>query len=369
MNKKILMIVGKFYPEVSGGNLQCKKIIDSLNQNFDFKILTFTNSSKKFLKENNKYDITRIKLKSNFYLTLNIIYFFLQNHNSFFLVHIFGISKLNVLIILLSKIFNKKIIVKFSSFGEDDLESVYNKSKLNFILHKYFCDKLISIAPIFKKKCEKFHVQKRKNLLIKNFFLLEKSKNLKKTILIKSKVLNNVLCVGHFSKDKRNYFAFQIWKDAFLKGFKSNMIFVGTSGPQNYEVDLKIKRKIINEAKKLNIIKYLYFINFEKDMSKIYNKCDILLMPSKREGMPNALIESIYYGLNCLCSKLPSIQNFLKYRNLKFINLNSKKKNWSKELIKILSKPRKKKINYSIIKDFDNKKITERYLKLYTSLK
>ena len=59
-------------------------------------------------------------------------------------------------------------------------------------------------------------------------------------------------CVGHFSKDKRNYFAFQIWKDAFLKGFKSNMIFVGTSGPQNYEVDLKIKRKIINEAKKLN---------------------------------------------------------------------------------------------------------------------
>ena len=63
MKKKILMIVGKFYPEVSGGNLQCKKIIDSLKKNFDFKILTFTNSKKKFQKENNKYDITRIKLK------------------------------------------------------------------------------------------------------------------------------------------------------------------------------------------------------------------------------------------------------------------------------------------------------------------
>ena len=121
MNKKILMIVGKFYPEVSGGNLQCKKIIDSLNQNFDFKILTFTNSNKKFLKENNKYDITRIKLKSTL---SNIKYnlFFLQTIIAFFSSYI-GISKLNVLIILLSKIFNKKIIVKFSSFGEDDLES------------------------------------------------------------------------------------------------------------------------------------------------------------------------------------------------------------------------------------------------------
>ena len=141
------------------------------------------------------------------------------------------------------------------------------------------------------------------------------------------------------------------------------------SDPQNYEVDIKIKQKNKNEAKKLNLIKYMRFINFEKEMTKIYRRSDILLMPSIREGVPNALIESIYFGLNCLCSKLPSIENFLKYRNLKFINVRSKKKNWSKELIKILSKLRKKKINYSIIKDFDNKKITERYLKLYTSLK
>ena len=67
--------------------------------------------------------------------------------------------------------------------------------------------------------------------------------------------------------------------------------------------------------------------------------------------------------------KVTQYSKFLKYRNLKFINFNYKKKNWSKDLIKILSKPIKKKINYSIIKDFDNKKITERYLKLYTSLK
>ena len=46
MKKKILMVVGKFYPEISGGNLQCKKIIDTLSDDFEFKILTFTNRKK-----------------------------------------------------------------------------------------------------------------------------------------------------------------------------------------------------------------------------------------------------------------------------------------------------------------------------------
>ena len=42
MKKKILMVVGKFYPEINGGNLQCKKIIDELKNNYKFKILTFS---------------------------------------------------------------------------------------------------------------------------------------------------------------------------------------------------------------------------------------------------------------------------------------------------------------------------------------
>ena len=52
------------------------------------------------------------------------------------------------------------------------------------------------------------------------------------------------------------------------------------SNPQNYEVDIKIKQRIINEAKNSNLIKHICFINFEKEMNKIYKHCDILLMPS-----------------------------------------------------------------------------------------
>ena len=103
-------------------------------------------------------------------------------------------------------------------------------------------------------------------------------------------------------------------------------------------------------------------------MTKIYRRSDILLMPSIREGVPNALIESIYFGLSCICTKLPSIENFLKYRNLKFIKVSSKKNIWCNELIKLLVKPTKKQINNTILLNFNNKKITENYLKLYKNL-
>ena len=66
--------------------------------------------------------------------------------------------------------------------------------------------------------------------------------------------------------------------------------------------------------------------------------------PGSKEGMPNALIESIYYGLHCLCSKLPNIQNFLNIEISNLLMLILKKKIGLKELIKILSKLEKKKL-------------------------
>lgn len=371
MKKKILMVVGKFYPEISGGNLQCKKIIDTLKNEYEFKILTFTNKNINFKIDKNEYDIKRFNNKKNFFysfvLFIKVFNFFYKEKNNFSIVHIFGISKINIPIILLSKIFNKKIIVKFSSFREDDLETIYNKSKINFLLHKYFCDKLISIAPIFIKKCKEYNVNKNKIKLIKNFLLIKK-KNYKKNIIKISKNHKNVLCVGHFSIDKRNDFAFEIWKDAYLKGFKSNIIFVGNSSSHNYEVNKKIKKYILNEAKKHQLIKNVYFVEFEDQMDKIYNISDILLMTSAREGVPNALLEALYYGLNCICSKLPSIKNFLKFDNVHYIDFKSNKSIWSNELIKQLKKKRKKKINNLVSDKFNNMKIAKDYYYLYKKL-
>ena len=268
----------------------------------------------------------------------------------------------------MAKIFKKKIIVRFSSFGEDDLKTVYNKSKLSFIFHKYLTNKLISTAPIFQKKCNELNIEKKKNKLIKNFILIKKNKIDKKQKIKIQNNYKNVLCIGHFSNDKRNYLAFEVWKETYLKGFKSNIIFVGSSSNYNHEVNQEIKNKILYEVKKLKLSKFVFFIEFQKNMNYLYKISDILLMPSVREGVPNALIEAIYYGLNCICTKMPSIKNFIKYNNLTYIDMHANKLLWSNELIKQLKSKKKKQINKKIISKFNNVKIKKDYYYLYKNI-
>ena len=372
MKKKILMVVGKFYPEISGGNLQCKKIIDELKNNYKFKILTFSKKKIESKADIQNYDITRIRVGNNYFdkifRIVNIVKFFFDKKKEFSIVHIFGVSKVNMLIIFLAKIFNKKIIVRFSSYGEDDLKTINNTSKMNFVFHKYLTNILISIAPIFFKSCKELDVSNKKLKLIKNFLLINKKNVNKKKKLEIQNNFKNVLCIGHFSKDKRNDLAFEIWKESYLKGFKSNIIFVGNSSIYNHEVDQQIKKKILYEVKKFKLTNNVYFIEFENKMDEIYKNSDILLMPSIREGVPNSLLEALHFGLDCICTKLPSIKNFLNFDNLSYIDMHEKKLIWSKELIKQLKKKKKKKINRLVSLKFNNKEIKKEYYHLYKNL-
>ena len=61
---KILNVISSYYPEVTGANTQCKKIVDSLKKNYFFKVLAFSNkkSSKK-------------KILLRFFLTIIINFF------------------------------------------------------------------------------------------------------------------------------------------------------------------------------------------------------------------------------------------------------------------------------------------------------
>ena len=369
---QILMIVGRYHPEISGGNLQCKKLIDNLNKEFLFEILTFTKNKKlNYYRNQKKFKISRIYssegMFSKIIKLLKIIKFFYKNSKNFKIVHIFGISKVNIFFILLSKLYKKKIIVKFSSFGEDDLDSVIKKSYLNFLLHKLFCDKFICNAPIFLNQCLKYDIPRNKIIQIPNILLQKKNFDKNFKIKINNK-FKNVLCVGHFSDEKRHLFSYKVWKNAFLKGYKSNLIFVGRSNESFYEVNSEIKKKIIFDARKNKIFKNIYFFEFIDSMAHVYKKSDIFLMPSLREGMPNSLIESIYHGLECICLKLPSIKNFLNYRNLKFLNYDSNPDIWTKMLIIKLNKKGKKKINKKIEKNFKKTKILNKYRILYKTI-
>ena len=155
ISKKIsvLMVTGVYFPEINGAVLQCMKIISLLRDNLQFIVLSAT-KNKNLLKNRSVegIDVYRFSVSNNrllyFPQLFRIVFFFIGNREKFDIVHLHGFSSKSAFIIVLSKIFRKKIIIKLTSFGHDDPESVKRKGKILFSLYQ-FADSYIGVSPIF----------------------------------------------------------------------------------------------------------------------------------------------------------------------------------------------------------------------------
>jgi hypothetical protein len=375
---KILLITGTYFPEISGGNLQCKKLYDSLNNLFNFKILTFTKKKKLKTHKRNVLisTIYRIYIDNKFFTkllcVLNNCFYLLKNRKNYDIVHIFGLSNIYLPSILISKLLKKKIIVKFSSYKEDNFLAIFNKSKIIYYFYKLLCDYFICISPAFIKDCRTLKIDPKKYKLIQNFLITKENRTnlIKESSILKKFKTNylNVIFVGHFSKDKRPYFAYEVWKKSFLKNYKTNLIFIGNSTSSNFETDINLKKKIVVDAKKNKLLNNILFVNYTSNIEIFYKYSNILLFPSIREGMPNTLIESLYYGLKCLSNKLPGVTDWLKFENLTIVKDSEDLNLWSNKLNQLIVKKGKRNFNKKVLKTFDNKKTLKKYVNIYKKL-
>ena len=146
--------------------------------------------------------------------------------------------------------------MKFSSYKEDNFLAIFNKSKIIYYFYKLLCDYFICISPAFIKDCRTLKIDPKKYKLIQNFLITKENRTnfIKESSILKKFKNNylNVIFVGHFSKDKRPYFAYEVWKKSFLKNYKTNLIFVGNSTSSNFETDINLKKKLWSMQKKIN---------------------------------------------------------------------------------------------------------------------
>ena len=65
-------------------------------------------------------------------------------------------------------------------------------------------------------------------------------------------------------------------------------------------------------AKGLGISSHVCFLGFREDMTDIYGCADIFILPSKREGLPAALMEAMAAGLPVICSDIRGNTDLVK---------------------------------------------------------
>jgi len=105
-----------------------------------------------------------------------------------------------------------------------------------------------------------------------------------------------------------------------LPKIEVNNIYVLIAGDSSTEPDLRYKNSLQELAKKLGVGKRVIFTGWLKkeDLWKIYLASDLFVLPSRNEGMPNAMLEALGLDLPCMGSRISGVQDILQYDELLF---------------------------------------------------
>ena len=318
------MVTGAYYPEVSGAANQCRQLVNELRGKVNFMVLTTSRDHNLSPRcQVDGVDVFRLLLNTKNVWSycgaiLELTTFFLFQRKDFQVVHLHGFSAKSILLVLLSKLFNKKIIIKMTSIEHDDPLAM---EKRGFFLNWFYsrANAYVGTSQQFKNIYQKnSYLPEERFMLIPNGVDTEsfcsvsnrEKRRLRQQLGLPLE-LKIILFIGHFSKDKNPDILINIWKDSVVNVYPdSGIVFVGRTSPDHYEVDVDIVKEVKRLAKPYQD-KRIFFVEKTHDIEKYYQASDIFVMPSLREGLPNAMLEAMSCELPVILSKLETLTEWV----------------------------------------------------------
>jgi glycosyltransferase EpsF len=154
--------------------------------------------------------------------------------------------------------------------------------------------------------------------------------NPSKELKLKYGIDNECFVIGHigtFIEIKNHSYILRIFSQVAKRKKNTKLVLVG---------DGVLKDKIIDEAKKLNIINNVIFMGIQTDIPSIINMLDVFLLPSLHEGLPLVGIEAQAAGVPCLFSNTIDKDVDLGMGSVKFLPIDENHvSNWCEEIMSL----------------------------------
>ena len=249
----------------------------------------------------------------------------------------FNLSYDNFIPIYLAKLAGaKRIIVHAHSTGIDDpsklirlikfLIHYIGKSIIPFLATDYFaCSKLAAKWMLPKRIIEHGQYEVLYNAIDLSKFQYDQQQRIKlrKELGIK----DDVFVVGHvgrFTYQKNHEFLINIFREIENKESRSLLILVG-DGPERMKIE-----KLVSDY---GLSDKVRFLGQRKDVAALYQAMDVMILPSRFEGLCIVAIEAQMAALPIVCSEvLPEETNVSSdYTNL---SLKKSAKEWADEALK-----------------------------------
>lgn len=320
LNPGILMVTGAYWPELSGGGLQCRTMIAALRDRFTFEVLTTCVDSR--LPANDIVDgvpVTRILIDvasrwSKAAAAIATARFMLRRSRHFQVVHLHGFSQKSILITALAWLLGKRIVVTIHTAGQDDPAGVRRHGALAYWAYKK-ADRFIAISQLMADEFRAASLPEYKLRLAPNGIDTKRfspvapaERDAIRVSMAAPPDVPVVLFVGFFSHDKQPDTLYKAWLQLREHyGIHTLLVFVGATESAYYEVNASVKSAILADASAKGVDQWLRFAGEVKDVERYYQSADVFVMPSTREAFGMALIEGMSSALPVIATRIPGV--------------------------------------------------------------
>ncbi len=320
----VLMVTGAYYPELSGAGLQCRTLVTRLSDRVRFEILTTATDPQ--LPAEDRRDgvpVHRIhvdpkRLGSKLGAAWRMARTFRALAPRIAIVHLHGFSQKSVLLTVMAILSGKKIAIKLTSFGDDDPRTMMRRSRLAAWCYRR-ANMFFAVTPKFRESYDGAGLPGDRFRVISNGVDLDRFRppadGERSSLRRELKIPDGtpvVLFVGFFSVEKQPHVLFEAWHDmAARTKSPAVLVFIGATGATYHEIDAALAPAIRRDAAAKGVTDRVVFVESTLEIERYYRAADIFVLPSLREGMPNALLEAMASGMACVTTRLEGITDRL----------------------------------------------------------
>lgn len=323
---RVLMVVIRGQtPGYGGAAYQAISLCRELKKiNIDSLVLTSGNHKAK--------DVQIKTLCSNFsdtfrkiYFPIALFFYLIFNRKSFDVLHVHGAYWMSFGAVIAAKLLKKPIVIKLSMFGEDDPLTIV---KEKFHLHGFgvfpylslkLATKIICISRELSEAYHKSQFSPKKLVKIPNgvdinrFKPLQKEEKnrLKKKLGFGSEE-KIVSFQGSISLRKGIDILLKIWPAVFKKFPQTKLLFLG---PVDKTIATKetffdyAKNFMTKEVFQKSVI--LTGLISQDKIIEYFQVSDVFVLPSRKEGLPNSLLEAMSIGLPSVATAIGGINDLI----------------------------------------------------------
>ena len=320
----VLMVTGAYVPELSGAGLQCRELVRQLGDTVRVTILTTTTDrALPAQDERDGVPVHRVFVDpasawSKLTAAIRMTRVVLAQRRRFSILHFHGFSQKSMLLIVLGLVTGKRIAIKLTSVGHDDPAAMRSRGPLIYWCYSR-ARRFFGVSPRFQALYDASDLPRDRFRLIPNGVDLERfrpaspdERRALRAALDLPAAGALVVFVGFFSREKCPDVLFDAWSRLAADGDTSSvLLFVGATRAAYYEVDERIAADIRTRAAQLGLAARLRFVESTPTIERYQRAADIFVLPSVREGLPNALLEAMACGAGCIATRLDGVTDTL----------------------------------------------------------